>query len=250
MAFGLSSLLTTAGADDVVLFDSWYFTAEEVEAAYQYQLHFGERLRAPLRAGNCSFRDGEFRATYRRTEFSVPCRFISEVRRHLREMLAEGAAKYLFALDADHAHLGVPIALWNEKFKHLPADEVLPALVREPALVALYHTAEHLRITDRKTGKVNEQAKAWLEKRNVLGFFDGRSIRILTPHPGGQGVAMPEGYYTYGGFTFLASPRGELFLALNQKFVTFDVAFDGNLYEYAEEQDSNYGGKSLIRTGR
>jgi len=250
MTVCLTSFFTTARADDAALLDSWYFTAEEVAAAYQYQLHFGERLHAPLRAGNCSFSDGEFPAIHRRTEFPVPCRFIAEVRRHLKEMLAAGAARYLFALDADHAHLGVPSALWNEKYKHLPAQEVFPAMVRDPALVALYHTAEHLRITDRKTGAVNEQAKAWLEKRNVLGSFDGRPIQILAPKSGGHGVAMPEAYYAYGGFTFLASPRGELFLSQNQKYVTFDVAFDANLYDYAEEQDPNYGGKSLIRTSR
>ena len=34
-------------------YSSWYFTAEEVEAAYQYQQNYGERLRAPLRAADC-----------------------------------------------------------------------------------------------------------------------------------------------------------------------------------------------------
>jgi len=36
-------------------------------------------------------------------------------------------------MDADHAHLGVPSALWNEKYQHLPAEKVFPAMVRDPA---------------------------------------------------------------------------------------------------------------------
>jgi hypothetical protein len=107
------------------------------------------------------------------------------------------------------------------------AEEIFSAILRDPGLVALYHTAEHLRITDRKTGFVDPEAKAWQEKRNVLGFFDGRPMRILTPQPNGQGVSMPEDYYYYSGFTFLASPSGELFLALEGQIMTFDLAFDG-----------------------
>jgi hypothetical protein len=44
-------------------YDSWYFTAEEVEAAHQYQENYGERLRNPLPAGECLFGQNEFAAT-------------------------------------------------------------------------------------------------------------------------------------------------------------------------------------------
>ena len=60
----------------------------------------------------------------------------------------------------------------------------------------------------------------------MLGFFDGRAIEILPPHPAGHGVGMPLGYNSYGGFNFLANPRGELFLFLNNKVVTFDLSLD------------------------
>jgi hypothetical protein len=229
-------------------YGSWYFTAEEVDAAYQYQENYGERLRFPLNAGVCTFRDGEFLANYRRVEFGVPCHFVNEVTRHLKEMLDAGAAKYLFPLDADHAHLGVPAAMWNKKYQYLSVEKLFPALLREPGLVALYHTAEHLRITDRKTGAVNAQAKDWQEKRNVLGYFDGRPIKILSPHPEGHGVSMPEGYYTYSGFTFLASPRGELFLAAEQNFITFDMAFDADYYDERGAHNTNSAEKKMIRT--
>jgi len=84
----------------------------------------------------------------------------------------------------------------------------------------------------------------------VLGYFDGRPIQILIPHPNGQGVSMPEGYYSYSGFTFLASPKGELFLSLDRKVVTFDIALDGVNSGYADEQVLSSGDKRLLRYNR
>jgi hypothetical protein len=229
---------------------SWYFTSEEITAAYQYQQNYGERLRAPLRATECAFRDGDFPTYYRGARSTLPCRFVTEVTRHLKQMIEVGAARYLFPLDADHAHLGVPKSAWNNKYKNLPPEEIFPALVRDPGLVALYHTAEHLRITDRKTGAVSADAKAWQEKRNVLGYFDGRPIKILPPHHNGQGASMPEEYYSYSDFTFLASPRGELFLSLGTTMVTFDVAFEADHNEEIAFPNLTDGEKVLTRTSR
>jgi hypothetical protein len=183
-------------------------------------------------------RGGEFTVRHGKTIFPVPCRFVQEVTRHLKEMIDSGAAKFLFPLDADHAHLGVPISSWRKKYQHLPTDEVVPALLQDPELVALYHTAEHLRARDRKTGEIDREAKAWLDKRNVLGRFDGRSVEILPPHPEGQGMPMPEAYYSYGGFSFLASPRGELYLSLGSRIVVFDLTFDATYDEFAETENS------------
>ena len=235
-----------AAADDD-RYSSWFFTAEEVTAAYQYQQNYGERLRYPLRASNCLFHaSGEFATSYRRHPLAVSCRFVLEVTRHLKEMLDAGAAKYLFPLDADHGHLAVPLELWDSKYKSLSVDQVFPAILREPGLVALYHTAEHLRITDRKTGAVNAEAKAWQEKRNVLGYFDGRPIQILSPDPKGAGVAMPENYYSYGGFNFLASPRGEIYLSAGTNMITFDIAFDSNVFDDTDEQHAFSGNPASL----
>ena len=236
--------------DDEDRYGSWFFTSDEVEAAYQYQQNFGARLRFPLKAGPCLFRDGEFATWYRRSNLVISCRFVMEVTRHLKEMIDAGAAKFLFALDADHAHLGVPLDVWNRKYKNLPAEQVFAAILREPGLVALYHTAEHLRVTDRRSGRVNAVAKAWQDKRNVVGFFDGRPIGILPPGPKGQGVGMPEEYYSYGGFSFLASPRGELYLASGASMITFDIAFDSGDVEDAEEQNAYFAGRKMVRTGQ
>ena len=140
---------------------------------------------------------------------------------HLRKLVDQGAAKFLFPLDADHAHLGVPMSSWKKKYQHLSAEEVVPALLRDPGLVALYHTAEHLRVTDRKTGEVNSEAKSWLDKRNVLGHFDGRPIEILPPHAAGQGASMP--LILFLPRVSFSRARGRTLFSLGTKIVVCDL---------------------------
>jgi hypothetical protein len=59
---------------------------------------------------------------------------------------------------------------------------------------------------------------------------------------------MPEDYYSYSGFTFLASPRGELFLALERQIMTFDVGFDGDYFDYAGAQHLSSRDRRLARS--
>lgn len=230
--------------------DPWFFTAKEVQAAYQYQENYGGRIRYPLRLEACFLGREEFVLSHGGAEFTVPCHFIAETTRHLQEMLNAGAARYLFPLDADHAHLGVPTALWESKYRHLRAEQILGALLREPKLVALYHTAEHLEIRDSKQGAIDPQTQAWMEKRNVLGFFDERPIQILPPDPKGYSVAMPEEYETYGGFNFLASPAGALFVFVGNRVITFDISFDTDRNESRGAAIQSGAEKKLLRTSR
>lgn len=206
--------------------DPWYFTAEEMEVAYRYQESAGGRPPHPLKGRECLFGKKEFFSSYRGKELLVPCRFINETIRHLKEILEQGAAKYLFPLDADHAHFALPMDIWEKRYSKLPRDKLLTALLEEPALAALYHTAEHLLMVDPQSGKGNAEVVAWREKRNVLGFYDGRSIEILPPHPTGLGVGVPKSYMSFGGFNFLANPRGELTVFLRNKVIVFDITFD------------------------
>jgi len=229
------------------IFNNWFFTPEKIETAYYYQEHYGERIQNFLRAKSCLFGGAEFTVAYRGVEFAAPCRFITETARHLKEMLDAGAARYLFPLDANHAHLGIPLATW-EKHKRLPADQILNKLLRDPSLVALYHTAEHLEIFDAQSGRINEAVQAWKEKRNVLGFFDGRPNKILAPDPQGYGVSMPDGYWTYGGTEFLASPMGELFVFVANKVITFDIALEENTVENGRISGSANQPDKLVRT--
>lgn len=204
----------------------WFFTSTEIDAAYRYQELFGSRLRRPLKTGACSYGKSEFVAHFQSKEFAAPCRFISEVMLHLKQILENGAARYLFSLDADHAHLAVPTELWEEKYRKLSITEILAELLQEPKLVALYHTAEHLAIAHRENGAENAPTKEWLAKRNVLGFFDGRPIKILTPFADGKAHDRPEDYETVGSVYFLAHRLGEVTFSANAKALSFDISFD------------------------
>ncbi len=201
----------------------WFFTATEIASAYRYQENFGAPLRRPLRAQNCVFGAEDFATTYYGAQVRLPCRFITETLRHLREILEIGAARYLFPLDLDHAHLGIPKELWREKYSKLPSGQILPAMMEDPELVALYHSAEHLTAIDPKTKKANPAVQEWIEKRNILAFYDGDPITILTPHPKGHGVSLPERYHSYGGFDFLASRHGRLGVILEDNAVLIDI---------------------------
>ena len=240
-------LIVVSGAFADGIFDKWFFTPEKLEAAYRYQEQYGERIRNPARAKECFFGGEEFVASYRGAEFAVPCRFITETVRHLKEMLVAGTARYLFPLDANHAHLGIPLATW-EKLKRLPGDRVLQELLRDPSLIALYHTAEHLQIPDDQPGATDGDVRAWIDKRNVLGFFDGRPNKILPPDPRGYGVAMPEGYWPYGGFEFLASSMGELFVFVANKTIAFDIALEDDNVEAPGFSKSANNVNQLIHT--
>ena len=54
-------------------YDAWFFTAEEVEAAHQYQEYYGERIRNPLPARDCMFGQNEIIASVqKKRSFSSP----------------------------------------------------------------------------------------------------------------------------------------------------------------------------------
>ena len=204
----------------------WYFTPVEIENAYRYQEQFGSRLRHALKPHGCYYGNSEFVASFQGKQFHAPCRFITETTRHLKQMLENGAARYLFPLDADHAHLAVPTELWAETYSKLSVGEVLPALLREPKLIALYHTAEHLTIADPTNVAAKDATAKWRAKRNVLGFFDGSAVKILPSPADGMAHALLEHYENVGTVYFLAHRLGEIVFSANAKAVTFDISFD------------------------
>jgi hypothetical protein len=206
--------------------DPWNFTSSEIEVAYRYQTEFGRRLSHPLKPAGCFHGQTEFGASFQGKSFLAPCRFITETLRHLKEVLRLGATRYLFPLDTDHAHLVVPMDVWKKKYSRMPLDNVLPVLLGEPALAAVYHAAEHLTVQNLRTGDINLQAKSWKEKRNALGFYDGRALQILAPRADGLGRSDPAGYREVTTFNFLAHRLGELVFSSSGQAFTIDISFD------------------------
>ena len=205
--------------------DAWFFTAKEIANAYRYQQQFGARLHNPLEPQGCLHGRMEFAASSQGRRFVAPCRFITETTRQLRELLESGAAKYLFPLDVDYADLAIPADLYESKYKQLSSGERLPALLREPALVAIYHTALHLAPEPSNSAP---SASVWGEKRTVSGFYDGRPNQLLARRMDGGGYDEPEGLVRVGSFAMLSHFLGELTLVAGETVVTFDLSFDND----------------------
>lgn len=205
--------------------DPLLFTREEMAEAYRYQQYLGARLHRPLNPEDCFYGKTEFIATFQGREFSAPCKFIRGTIRHLKEALGSGVVKYLFPLDAGHASLGVPLAIWEAKYKRLPTEELLPAFLKEPKLAALYQTSGYL---DAGTSGNPAPRDSWGTYRTIVGFYDGRPSEISPPRTRGTIPFQPEDYRWINGFVFLASSLGELQLFVNGTFVSFDIAFDND----------------------
>ena len=205
--------------------DQWFFTANEIADAYRYQQQFGARLRNPLEPQACLHGQKEFFASYQGRRFMAPCRFVGETVRQLRELLESGAARYLFPLDVDFADLAIPADVYGSKYKQLPSEDILPALLREPTLVAIYHTAIHL---DPKASNEGSAMHGWGEKRTVTGFYDGRPNQLLSERSDGGVYHEPDGLVRLGGFHMMGHFLGELAFVAGETVVTFDLSFDND----------------------
>lgn len=205
--------------------DRWFFSAAEIAAAYRYQQQFGARLGNPIDPQTCFQGKKEFGASYQGRRFVAPCRFVDETMHQLKDLLESGAAKYLFPLDAGFADLAVPADVYESKYKRLPREEILPALLREPALVAIYHTALH---SDPEAGDKGSTINEGGEKRLVAGFYDGRPNQVLSPRSSGDVDDEPEGLVRLGGFSMMSHFLGELAFMANDTVVTFDLSFEND----------------------
>jgi hypothetical protein len=203
--------------------DPWFFGPNEIANAHRYQQQFGARLRHPLKPEDCSYGQKEFSASYQGKQFTAPCRFVAETIRQLRELMESGVAKYLFPLDVGHADFGVPLDVWNKNYDKLPREEILPALLRERTLVAVYNTAQHLGPLASKT---NSGTSVWGQKRSVIGYYDGRRTKVLPPLSDGTLTYKPEGFHWLGGITLLSHHLGELQFIADETVVMFDMSFD------------------------
>jgi len=205
--------------------DSWFSTAHEIAKAYKYQVQFGARLRNPLKPESCSYGQKDFPASHQGRQFAAPCRFISETIRQLKELLESGTAKYLFPLDVDHGDFAIPADVWEAKYKKLPAEEILPKLLREPKLMAIYHTAVHLNAeANRKESATN----IWGQKRTVVGFYNGRPNEVLPKRSHKELYFQPGGLVRFGGFTMMGHQLGELVFMSGETVVVFDMSFDND----------------------
>jgi hypothetical protein len=204
-------------------------TGNQTEIASGYRQQFGQPLSAHLKAVDCFSGRTEFVASVHGKTFLAPCRFITETTRHLKEISESEGGNSLSPLYWDHGHLAVTSELWEQKYRNLPNDQILPVMLRDPSLVAIYHGACSLPIVDRKTAGGTPNAKEWDQKRQVLGFYDGRAMESLPSLKRGSGLDQPQHYISSTWFYISPHPFGELAFSIKGTSMAFDISFDDDV---------------------
>lgn len=189
-----------------------------------HQAQLDNRLSWALKPVACFSGEKEFVASVQGRRFLAPCRFITETTQHVNEIVASEGSKQTFALDVDHAHLAVTAEIWDEKYRELLPEEILPVVLRDTSLVAIYHSACHCPIADRKSAGTT--ALELNEKRHFLGFYDGRAMANLPYRKPGSEQTHGQYYRPFAWFSIAAHKSGELVLSAKGKSVAIDIFFD------------------------
>jgi hypothetical protein len=199
------------------------------EIASGYREQFGQPFSRHLKAVDCFSGRTEFVTSVHGKTFLAPCRFITETTRHLKEMSQSEGGNSLSPIYWDHAHLAVTSELWEQKYRTLPNDQILPVMLRDPSLVAIYHGTCSLPIVERKTAGGTPKAKEWDKKRSVLGFYDGRAMENLPILKRGYGLDQPQHYIAFTWFYISPHPFGELAFSVKGTSMAFDISFDDDV---------------------
>ena len=188
------------------------------EAASGHRPQLGNRLARPLKPFDCFSGETEFVATAQGRRFLAPCRFAKQTTEHLKDILASEGTKRPVALDVDHAHLAVTAEIWDERYRNLFPDEILPVVLRDISLVAIYHSVCHTPIADRKN--------AGTTGPTFVGFYDGRSIQQLPSRKAGSDPAHAQYYRTFAWFHTSVNKSAELVHSATGKSAAFDIFVD------------------------
>lgn len=194
--------------------DPWFFSPEAIAAAHRYQRQFGARLHNPADPRECYYGRDRFIAVYHGKSVTLPCAFINATKRQLNQLLGSGAARYLFPLDVGEARLAIPADVYAGKYDGLNIEEILPRLLSEPTLVAIYRNQTHALAMNKYSNAAG--------KTLVVGYYDGRPNRSLP-----QEQSVP-GFVELGTIYLMEHFLGELTIMSEQRVVTFDLSFESD----------------------
>lgn len=186
----------------------------------------------------CAASETDFVLSAQGRTFLAPCRFITETTRHLHEILRSKSVASISAIH--HIHLGVADEAWNTTYRDMPAANALPALLRDPALVAIYHSAcETLPVDDNRAAKNPRDINRTL---HFAGFYDGRPIARLPHSKSGPEADRPQYYHLFTWIYLLVHPGGAV------KFVDGEenVALEFHIDTDSAHRDSELGSQILL----
>jgi len=201
----------------------FFYTLEEARKIYEEEYYAEDKQLKNILVR----RDGKLLGSFEGIEFPVPDEFIENTLYHLKDILEQGAAKYLFRLDAFHGHFFVSERIYKEEYHSLSKEEKVQKLVTDKSLGTLYHNSEHLR-WDRDDPEIDSLYR----KRNVIGWYDERPIMIL-PLPAGERTAAntPDWAHDVGPFLkFAAHKDGEFSIKTGGKEIRLDISFGDQSY--------------------
>ena len=199
---------------------------------------FGKRVSSPLNPALCFSGSSEFVASWQGKKFLAPCRFIHETIAHLRTASAISRTESVFPLNGDHVHLAVPSELWKAKYRRMPKDQVLSALLWEPSLVAVYHATGALARADSRGAEAALDPRQSYTNRQVIGHYDGRGVEILPNHAN----ALADRYRSVAWFFFSPRQPNGLGASSQGETVTFDISFDRYLASECSSSDRTEDG--------
>ena len=205
---------------------SWYYKLEEMEPVYYKEYNDEEKLLQNI----IYKKDGKWIGTFDGKEFIVPQEFIDKTLDIFKAMLEQKTAKYLFRLDAFHGHPFIEDSKhYRKKYFDLNAVDQTSAMVHDSKLGILFHNTEHLLVDPD-----NAEAVALNDKRNVLGWYDGRSIEIL-PLPSADGGNKRTAHSSPGHdlcpyLRFGAHKDGNFSIEVGGKEIRIDISFDDDTY--------------------
>jgi hypothetical protein len=203
----LLAVLSTVGAAEIAILQK--------DGSARGDARLGAQLSAPLNIVPCMNGNAEFVASRDGKEFLAPCRFVHETTAHLREVAAMSTSPIGFPLATDHVHLAIPSESWERKYHALRKDDSLPAILRDPDLVAVYHASQTLDYSGTGGAGARSKPESAYHNQQVLGYYDGRGVDIL---PNDANVLTGR-YRSVGWFYFRPhQPDGSE--------TSFDISFD------------------------
>jgi len=207
--------------------DRWFYALEEIERQYIVDYEDGKRL-----SNFITKKNGTYTTSCNSENIIIPEAFVAKTLELIQALLEQGLVRYIFRLDAFHGHLFVPENVFIKKYTDMTTEEMIKHFSNEDSLGMLFHNAEHLALRNPPAeGPVVLQAKALIEKRNVIGWYDDRPLKVIELNEDllltdrkNTTATIPEGYRNVGVITFMATRNGEFSIIHNGEEIRIDIS--------------------------
>ena len=205
----------------------WFYTLDEIEEIYEVEYYENNRLESFIRHEN-----GKCINQCNNELSEIPAQFIETTLKILQQILDRKLTKYLFRLDTFHGHFFVTGEQFERKYLNLNTMEMMMKFVNDDSLGVLIHCAEHLALRKPpQTGVIDKEAYELIKLRNIIGWYDGESIEVVTAPKNelvGSGksntATIPQGFRGVGSITFKANINGEFSIKHADQTIRLDIS--------------------------